>query len=196
MKGGGLKGSYTIFYSNGQVFFASGFPLRGCDGQNSWVDAEESPEKWGTYTFKNGSGVIKMLHSEIPIQYKADNLVFTENKADHAYVRLPSVDGATFNGEYVLPEFRGVIPTLTFTTDGHFRDEVALYVMDHNTCGAQRTTADPGSGTYSVRNNTITFRYTDGRVYRLAYPGVDYNKANPSPATLNLSFNDDTLSKK
>ncbi len=196
MVGGGLKGSYAIFYSNGQVFFASRFHLRGCDGQNTWVNAEETPRYWGTYSLKDDAGLIKMSYGEIPIQVKGNDLVLTTNKTDHTYVRLPNVDGATFNGEYVLPAWNGVIPTLTFTAEGHFQDEVALYVLDHGSCGALRTTAEPGGGTYSVRDHTITFRYTDGRVYLLAYPGVDYDKANRSPATLVLSYNDDKLTRK
>ena len=47
-----------------------------------------------------------------------------------------------------------------------------------------------------LRFEKVTFRYTDGRVYLLAYPGVKYDKADPSPGQLTVSYNDDTLKKQ
>ena len=196
LMGGSLKGTYAIFFSNGQVFFASRFMMRGCDGQSTFIDAEEVPRYWGTYTFENGEGFLKMIYGQIPCKLKGNDLILTTNKTDHTFIRLPDVDGATFNGTYVLPEWKGKIPAITFTADGHFQDDGAMEVLDYGFDNTFSITQTPGIGTYSVRDHTITFRYSDGRVFLLAYSGIDYDKANPSPATLTLNYKDDTLKKK
>ncbi|HSU66133.1 MAG TPA: hypothetical protein VLJ39_04650, partial [Tepidisphaeraceae bacterium] len=96
-----------------------------------------------------------------------------------------------------LPERNGKIPAITFTADGRFREDGALKVLDHDYHGNAFSVADaPGGGTYTVRDYTITFRYGDGRIYRLAYPGIKYDKADPSPAQLTVSYNDDALTKQ
>jgi hypothetical protein len=196
MFGGNFKAAYAIFYSNGQVFFGSRFPLAGCDRQNTWIEAEKIPRYWGTYTFQNGAGVIKMSYGEIPIRPKGNDLVLTTTGTDHVFVRIGSVDAARFNGTYVMNESYGKIPVITFTTDGHFKDDGAIRALDHDYNNPFTVPIAPGAGTYSVQNHTITFRYDDGRVYLLAYPGVDYDKADSSPAQLVLGFNEDTLKKK
>lgn len=197
MFGGQFKAAYVILYSNGQAFFGSRFPLDGCgDGQDTWVEAEETPRYWGTYTFADGAGALRMPYGEVPIRSKATGLVFTTNKTDHAFVRVPDTDGARFDGTYVLPEHNGKVPTITFTPDGKFRDDGALKVLDHEIYTAFAASETPGAGTYAVRGHTVTFRYDDGRIFRLAFPGADYEKGNPTPARLTLSFNEDTLTRK
>lgn len=196
MFGGTFKAAYAIFYSNGQVFFGSRFPLSGCDGQKTWIEAELTPRYWGTYSFQNDGGVIKMIYGEVPIRSKGNDLVLTTNKTDHTFVRVPSVDGARFNDTYIMAEAYEKIPVITFTADGHFKDEGAIRALDHDHTNPFSITIAPGAGSYSVRDHTITFRYDDGRVYLLAYPGADYDKSNPSPGQLTLGFNEDPLKKK
>ena len=50
---------------------------------------------------------------------------------------------------------------------------------------------NPGSGTYEVKDYTITFNYTDGRKIKIAFLGTGYDISNQSPATLRMSFNED-----
>jgi hypothetical protein len=60
----------------------------GFDGLNTRVDAEMTPRYWGTYTFKNGTGVLKMSYGEIPLRSnpeRADGsgLILTTTRTDH-----------------------------------------------------------------------------------------------------------------
>jgi hypothetical protein len=59
-----------------------------------------------------------------------------------------------------------------------------------------KRTAAPGRGAYSVQDHTLLFAYDDGRRFPIAFPGIGYQKSNPSPATLEMSHNDDTLKRQ
>jgi hypothetical protein len=197
MFGGAFKAAYAVFYSNGQVFFGSRFPTAGCDGQDTWIEAEQTPRYWGTYAFKDGAGTIAMPYGEIPIRAKAGGgLTLTTSKTDHAFARVGPVDGARFDGTYVMNEAYGQVPVITFTADGRFRDEGAMKVLDHEVTNVHAATQAPGAGTYAARDHTVTFKYDDGRVFLLAFPGAGYDKADPSPASLTLGYNEDTLKKR
>jgi hypothetical protein len=197
MFGGQLKHAYAIFYTNGQVFFGSRFPFGGCDGQNTWVEAEETPGYWGTYTFQNDSGALKMVYGDVPIRRQGDRLIITPNKLDHKFIRVDRVDGAKFNGTYALGEVvDGKLPAIAFAPDGRFQDSGAMKILEHEYNNAFAVVQTPGAGTYVVRDYTITFRYTDGRVYRLAFPGMGYEPGNQSPPTLTLSYNLDELKRQ
>jgi hypothetical protein len=188
--GGGLHTTFAIFFSNGQVFFASRFPVYGCDEFNTWVDAEMVPRYWGTYTFKDGRGVLKMIYGEIPVEAKGEDLIFTTNKTDHRFVRIAPVDGARLSGEY---SFAAGAPTIVFTPDGGFEDHGPLNTLNVQLAYPFKITERPGSGSYSVRDHTISFDYKDGRKFRLAFSGADFEKGKPSPDALNLGFAEQTM---
>lgn len=151
MFGGEFKGSYAIFYSNGQVYFASSFPLAGCDRQHTWIEAEEKTRYWGIYTFQNGAGLIKLPVGNFPIRAKANNLILTTNATDHEFGRVRPVDGARFNGRYVMNPSYEKIPVITFTADGHFMDQGALQALEHDNTNPFRITAAHGGGTQGHR---------------------------------------------
>jgi len=196
MMGGALKGTYAIFFSNGQVFFGSRFPLEGLDQFDTWLDSEQVPRYWGTYSMNGGSGTIKMLYGDIPVDWKGDGLILTTSKTEHRFVRLPPVDGARFNGTYEIPSWNNTTGTIAFTGDGRFEDQGALDATIHQVAYPFRITTAPGGGTYVVKDYTITFDYRDGRRYRAAFYGDHYDKANPSPDVIVMSFNDDVLKKR
>ena len=54
----------------------------------------------------------------------------------------------------------------------------------------------PGSGTYEVKDYTLTFNYSDGRKIKIPFLGVDYDKSNPSPATLIFSSVEDKFTRR
>ncbi|MEK6289660.1 MAG: hypothetical protein AABO57_28425 [Acidobacteriota bacterium] len=182
-----------IFLTNGQVYFGSKFPTEGLDGLNTRIPPELYPRDWGTYTFSNGRGVMKMPYGDIPLRMEGDKLIISKNQRDWSFYQLDSVDGATFNGTYVLREVNGKIPTITFTSDGRFSDNGAMKEMYHQQIVCINPATTPGSGTYEVKDYSILFTYSDGRKIKLAFLGVGYAKSNPSPATLMMSFNEDKL---
>lgn len=182
-----------IFLTNGQVYFGPKFPTEGLDGLNTRIPPELYQRDWGTYTFSNGRGIMKMPYGDIPLRMEGDKLLITKNQRDWPFYQLNPVDGATFNGTYALREVNGKIPTITFTSDGRFSDNGAIKVLYHEYIDCLNPALTPGSGTYEVKDFSVLFSYSDGRKIKLAFLGVDYVRSNPSPATLMMSYNEDKL---
>ncbi len=190
------KVTQLIFFSNGQAFFGTKFPMEGLYELNTWTEAETSRRDWGTYTFSNGRGVLKMPYGDIPLRMENKKLTITTNQTNHSFIKSNSIDGSRFNGTYAFPEYDGAIPSITFTTEGRFTDNGALRVLYHTGTDCINPALTFGSGTYEARDHTIVFNYTDGRKIKIAFPGTNYDKKNPSPATLILSFNGDELKRQ
>lgn len=191
-----LKVKQAVFFSNGQVFFGTKFPLEGLDELNTWIRTEWNRRDWGTYSFNNGKGVIKMPYGDIPLRMENAKLVITTNQTDHVFIKLNPVDGATFNGTYVFNEWNGMIPTITFTSDGKFIDKGAMWVLYHEYIDCLNIGKVPGSGNYEVKNHSVIFNYTDGRKIKLAFLGAGYDKKDKSPATLSISSNEDQMKRQ
>jgi hypothetical protein len=200
--GAELKVKQAIFFSNGQAYFGTKFPVEGLDELNTWVQAELNRRDWGTYHFSNGKGVLKLPYGEIPLRMENNKLIVTANKTDHGFVKMNSVDGAKFNGDYALSsknyagEETGKTPVISFTGDGKFKDNGALKLLYHANVECLNDAKEPGSGTYDVKNNSVIFNFTDGRKIKIAFIGSDYDKNKLSPATITLSFNEDVLKKQ
>jgi hypothetical protein len=199
--GAELKVKQLIFFSNGQAFFGNNFPAEGLDELNTWVRAENYRRDWGTYTFSNGKGVLKLPYADIPLRMENGKLIITTNKTDHGFIKTNSVDGAKFNGTYALSsknfagEETGKTPLISFTADGKFTDNGAMSILYHEYIDCLNTAKEPGTGTYEIKNYSVIFDYTDGRKIKIAFMGSDYDKSNLSPATIALSFNEDVMKK-
>ncbi len=185
-----------IFLNNGQVYFGPIFPLEGLDEVNTRILPELNTRHWGTYSFSGGKGIIQMPFGNFPMRIQGDKLIITKNQTDWEFYQLKSVDGATFNGTYVLSAVNGKIPSITFTADGRFTDNGAIKEMYHEYVDCINPAAAPGSGTYEVKGYSVIFTYSDGRRIKLAFLGAEYAKGNPSPATLRMSFMEDKLIKR
>jgi hypothetical protein len=166
------------------------------DGLNSRIPPELYPRNWGTYSFSNGKGVFKMPFAEIPFKIVGDKLIVTKNQRDWPFYKLKSVDGARFSGTYKMSESYEMIPIISFTPDGKFTDNGVVRVLYHDNTTCINPGFKPGSGTYSVKDFTVTFNYNDGRKVKIAFLGTDYDKNNPSPPTLRMSFNDDPMTRQ
>ena len=190
MTGGTLGGAYAIFFANGQAYFASKFPIHGLDGLDTWVDREMRPRYWGTWSFQDGKGLMKLIYQEVPLREAADVLVLTTLKTDHKYVKVEPPDGARFDGTWAFEGESGKPKAaISFTPGGGFKDYGAVNVLNH---GYPLTEA-PGEGTYEVRGYTLVLHFRDGREYRIAFPGLGYEKGDLRPQRLILSFNEDAL---
>ncbi len=185
-----------IFLSNGQAYFGPNFPTEGLDEADTRIPPELYRRDWGTYTFNNGRGVLKMPYDNIPLRMENDKLIITANQTDHKFFKLKSVDGARFNGTYVMSESYEKIPIITFTSDGKFIDKGAIKVLTHELNDCINAAIEHGSGTYEVKDFTITFNYTDGRKIKIAFPGTEYDKTNLSPKTLQISNDENTLTRQ
>ncbi|MEO7049083.1 MAG: hypothetical protein ABI091_27510, partial [Ferruginibacter sp.] len=185
-----------IFFNNGQVYFGNKFPLQGLDAVNSRTLAELNQRDWATYTFSNGRGVLKMPYGEISFRTEGTKLIVTKNQRDWPFYKLESVDGARFSGTYVMSQSYGKIPSINFTADGKFTDNGAIKILCHDYIDCVNPATAPGSGSYEVKNYSIHFNYSDGRQIKIAFPGNGYDKRNPSPSTLLMSYNEDKLTKQ
>jgi hypothetical protein len=200
--GAELKVKQLIFFSNGQAFFGTNFPTEGLDDLNTWMRAENNRRDWGTYSFSNGKGILKLPYADVPLRMENAKLNITTSKTDHGFIKTKNVDGARFNGTYALSsknflgEETGKTPLISFTTDGRFTDNGALKILVHESVDCLNAAKEPGSGTYEIKNYSIIFNYSDGRKIKIAFIGSDYDKNNQSPSALTLSFNEDVLRRQ
>lgn len=194
--GAELNVKQLILFSNGQAYFGKNFPFEGLDELNTWIAAENNRRDWGSYTFNNGIGFLKLPYGDIPLRMENNKLIITTNKTDHSFIKLNPVDGIKFNGTYTMSEAYGIIPTISFTADGNFKDNGALRVLYHEYIECLNPALTPGSGMYEVKNNSVIFNYADGRKIKIAYPGTDFDRNNSNPATLILSYNSDMMTKR
>jgi hypothetical protein len=200
--GAELKVRQLIFFSNGQAYFGKNFPLEGLYGLNAWIKAELNRRDWGTYSFANGQGVLKLPYAEIPLRMENGKLIITTSKTDHAFMKINAVDGAKFNGVYAFSskdyagQETGNTPVISFTADGKFADNGVVKILCHEYISCINPGLIPGSGVYEVKDHTVLFNYSDGRKVKIAFIGADYDIRNQSPATLTLSFNEDILRKQ
>jgi hypothetical protein len=195
---GGFKiDAYSlIFFNNGQVYYGPNFPIEGFDGLDTRIPPELSRRDWKTYSFNGGTGNMKMIYADIPFRLEGNKIIIHKNQMDWHFTKVKSVDGATFNGTYTLGEINGKIPAITFTPDGRFVDNGAMKVLYHEYIDCLNLALLPGSGTYSVKDFTVTFSYSDGRKIKLAFLGTGYDKSNPSAPVLRMSYNEDPLTRQ
>jgi hypothetical protein len=194
--GAELNQKYLILFSNGQAYFGKYFPAEGLDGLNTWIKAEKNRRDWGYYTFSNGRGVLKLPYAEIPLRLANNKLVITTNKTEHSFIKLNGVDYVKFDGNYVMSEWNGMIPAISFTNDGKFTDRGALRVLYHEYVDCLNLALTPGSGTYDVKNHSIIFNYSDGRKIKIAFTEAGFSRNNAdASAVIRVSYNDDVLRK-
>ncbi|MDX6709190.1 MAG: hypothetical protein QOH96_206 [Blastocatellia bacterium] len=196
--GGGLNGTYALFFSNGQVYFRDKLPTAGFDGINTQAAADQNIRNWGTYTLQNGKGELKLSYGSVPLTVNGSSLILITQNTPHKYVKIPSIDGVVFNGTYYFEGDYGAkgTPSITFTLDGKFIDNGALDILYHQSTTSADIAKEHGSGTYQAKNHTLIFKYSDGRKIQIAFSGLNYDRRNQSPPSLELSFNNDTLLKK
>ena len=134
-----------------------------------------------------------MPFAEIPFRLENNKLIVTKNQMDWPMNKLKFVDGAKFSGSYVMSEAYEKIPIISFTSSGQFADNGVIRVLCHEYTNCVNPGFKPGSGTYTVKNHTIHFVYTDGRKVNIAFLGTDYDMNNPSPPILRMSYDDNPL---
>jgi len=193
--GAQLKEKKLLFFSNGQAYFGTYFPIEGLDELNTWIAAENNRRDWGTYSFNNGKGILKMPYGEIPLRMDNGKLIITTNKTDHSYIKNKAVEGAKLKGTYTLSEWNGMIPSITFAPDGKFTDNGVVRILYHEYTDCLNPAITPGSGTYEIINYSLILNYSDGRKIKIAVPGNGFADNNSDPSTLILSFNEDVLRK-
>ena len=192
---GEIRQGWAIFLDNGQALFSSTFPRAGLHGLNSRIEAELYQREWGTWTWDGASGSIKLPYTEVLVRPSGPDLKLNTLQKDRVFQRLPSVDGARFDGTWgfeAQPGDPAAGKSITFTADGRYTDAGAITILNH----LYPLVEPPGSGTYEVQDHTMTLRCSDGRVYRIAVTGTGYTPGETRPSRLVLSANEDVLVRR
>jgi hypothetical protein len=194
MSGGELKNAYAYFYPDGRAFFASRMPMNGFADLPTDADAVVTPTYWGRYAYDGLQGEIQFPYrgnDTFPFTSQSTELTIVTTGTPHQFAPQTSVDGFTFEGTYLL-HLPNETPTLSLSQAGRFVDGGVLKYVDH-WIYPFRVSDQPGDGSYAVTNFTIVFRYADGRLLRLPFSGLGLTAGDPSPATLYIGTEDDSL---
>lgn len=194
--GGQLESTYAVFFSNGQVYYGSRFPLSGLSGLDTYADRERIPRYWGTWEYANGAGQMHLPSGSFPFRIEGSSLVMDPYGTEHRFIRVPPVDDIRLQGSYMLEDEYGRSCTLIFRSDGTFTDNGVLRILDHSLYQYYSIADGGGSGSYRAKDHTLLFHFSDGRELKVAFPGAGLSHADPSPAELILSFNEDRLVRK
>jgi hypothetical protein len=157
---------YITFLPSGFVYWS--LPPEGLLHFDAALTARTDPDDWGTYTVKNGEihvlrGPSKKLYV---ITRSGDRLNNPPSLGKGTFRPVPNADGLKLEGNYRRSESE---PTITFTADGHFRDGGIFRYFGTLVSPDGSFYQDdgvPGSGTYTIAQNTLELRYSDGRVKR------------------------------
>ncbi len=148
------------------------------------------PDYWGTWEAGASGGSVKLdrASTRLAFTHKGEKLIF--DGCD--FTKSRPLDGTRVDGSYtaerrpdVYQRDMGREPVISFTAEGRFSDQGALYWIRHvRGYSEDRQDANLGEGTYEVSNYTLILRYDDGRQIRIAF--FDAGGAGPRPAQINL----------
>jgi hypothetical protein len=158
---------YITFLPGGNVYWS--LPPEGLLHFDAPLTARWDPDDWGTYTIAS-NGDIHVLRGPSKKLYvitrTGDRLNNPPSLGKGTFRRVPTADGLRLEGNYRRTENE---PTITFSADGKFRDGgVFRYfgTLVRPDGSHYQDDGAPGSGTYSIGQNTLELRYSDGRIKR------------------------------
>jgi hypothetical protein len=174
---------WRVFWSDGKYY--DGMPLQGLVNFNR---NDPKNDFTGYYTVDKSYITAKLDHypstERVFVFYPHSTLKFLDK---FEYVKCKPVDGLRLKGAYMSADPTSVayyqslskpVATINFTTDGHFTDNYLLSDYSNEPALA------PGSGTYEIKDFTITFKFNDGRIVARSFtPHLD-----ESPATCKVFY--------
>lgn len=194
---GSEKVTYLAFFDNGQVYYNKQLPKRGFLNINTYSEAAVNPRWWGTYTYQNGSGVIKLPYETIPFTLKDGKIYLDIYKTKIPYEPSLVPDGMHLNGTWCEKSvFNSKPACISFTNNGQFTDNRIVLRIEHPIDICFQAAPESGQGTYIIEDNSILFQYDNGFSYQAAFSGLNIQGKNPSPNEIHLGFNDDTFQKQ
>jgi hypothetical protein len=160
---------HITFLPSGHVYWA--LPPEGLLYFDPAVAQRAHPDDWGTYEIKNGE--IHILRGPSKSRYlitrTGERLNNPPSLGKGTFRPVPSADGLKIEGNYRRHQTE---PTITFTTDGTFRDGgVFRYfgTLERPDGTVYQDDGIGGSGTYIIEQNTLELRYSDGRIKRHSF---------------------------
>lgn len=184
--------TFFIFFDNGQVMYDSHFPKRGLLNVNTLSEAARRPDLWGTYSFQNGSGMMKVgSWRNIPFTLKDGKLMAQTGGSTRPFTKLSPVNNVTLNGTWCLNN-----SCIDFTSGGKFTDHGVIYQLENLPSMCDFTEPNEAQGTYEIKNNSIIFHYPDGVAVQTAITGVTMENGNLSTQKLSLGWYNYILDKR
>ncbi|MBC7934464.1 MAG: hypothetical protein H7Y86_03765 [Rhizobacter sp.] len=155
--------SFLIIYSDGKLKSANKLPDNGFNNFDREVDREVNAGYWGEYDVEKRIVVFDKNNQRrtVGFNYQPSKVIYNE----YACTKIPSVDGLNLSGIYTADNTKTAVdafghePTITFSKDGRFEDNTALYYVKNYDAMFK----NPGSGKYTINNFTIDLLYDDGR---------------------------------
>jgi hypothetical protein len=150
---------YFVFFPDGNVIRS--LPEQGLDNFNFAKALRESRDYCGRY---------EVTGNQVAITW-ADNNVETATQAGtnlkiagDSYFKVSRSDGLRLQGVYRREGADLAKYFIQFASDGHFAENGMLNLVAY-----RGPSTSPGSGTYSIGNNTLTLNYADGRKVALSF---------------------------
>lgn len=164
---------WMTFFPDGRVHLAA--PPQGLATPFDWVaECAPAPAWCATYTVRGNEVRVRWLTgAERVLHMQPDGSLRTADRLD--YVRHDPLNGRRLEGRYEIPWKKPYVTVaIHFTRDGRFREQNLLNNIGWMTLERDRDPAvaallavKQGSGTYTLRANTLELRYDDGRVARI-----------------------------
>lgn len=194
---GSVKATYLALFNNGQVYYNKELPQEGFDQINTYTQAALYPRWWGTYTYQNGAGVIKLSYTTIPFTLKDGKIFLDMYQKKIDYIAMPDVDGMKLDGNWCgAGAVSGETACIHFTANGQFQEKGVIKCIEHEINTAFNSIPESGEGTYEIKNNSIFFHYKDGFTYQAAFSGLKLQGKDAAPAAIHLGYSDDVFEKK
>lgn len=164
---------WTTFFPDGRVYLA--MPEQGLAVPFDWEgECATSPAWCATYTVRGSEVRIRWLTGEEKVLRRdPDGTLWTSDRIN--YDRHDPLNGRRLEGRYEIPWKKPHLTvSIEFTRDGRFREQNLLGNIGWMILKGGRDPAvaallavKQGAGTYSLRDNTLELRYSDGRIARI-----------------------------
>jgi hypothetical protein len=164
------KEFYAVFSNNDY------YPYYPTEGMGNLNNANKQNDSWGKFSVQGNKITIQSKYENETLNKKTST-IYEKPNATFLYYKCARVDGLTLLGGWTYDkgwrENRynqgDCRPVIYFGTDGSFIDRGAFLYA----CGSPSTNPkdQPGQGTYSINNFTLTLKYKDGRTISKAFCG-------------------------
>jgi hypothetical protein len=180
----GMRVDYLCFNADGLVY--TGTPTGG--PVSIFENPDDSPN-YGRYTLDGDEFTITWNHDKLLNQRRTEKgKRLPSGKVElngNTYHAIPSCDGMTLDGNYSW-KWGGGESVIRFTRDGRFTERGLFEtVSDDNLVHPDwPKMPERGSGTYSIRQNTLEVSYDNGPTRRIFFQTRDDPK-DPKTITIN-----------
>jgi hypothetical protein len=164
------KEFYAVFSNNDY------YPHYPTEGMGNLNNANKQNDSWGKFSVQGNKITIQSKYENETLNKKTST-IYEKPNSTFLYYKCARVDGLTLLGGWTYDkgwrENRynqgDCRPVIYFGTDGSFIDRGAFLYA----CGSPSTNPkdQPGQGTYSINNFTLTLKYKDGRTISKAFCG-------------------------